>query len=209
MGLEVFYNRKGQAGLQYFDDDSYRYISICSPVYDAIKLYYDYAWVNQNGKWGFMTISNDPYYSCSDVTGCVYDDYRAFHDTWAVVKRNGVYSYLSDSGFEKGEFDYATDFCNGYATVTINQKKFKIDKNINIIEEIVEHSMSNNSSSTSTIAYLKNHYTELVKKAYERNASEQEINHILKEYEKKAKAITEQEKRFHALKRIDDITKNL
>ena len=121
MGLEVFYNRKGQAGLQYFDDDSYRYITICSPVYDAIKLYYDYAWVNQNGKWGFMTISNDPYYSCSDVTGCVYDDYRAFHDNWAVVKRNGVYSYLSDSGFEKGEFDYATDFCNGYAPVTINQ----------------------------------------------------------------------------------------
>ena len=33
--------------------------------------------------------------------------------------------------------------------------------------------------------------------------------HILKEYENKAKAITEQEKRFHALKRIDDITKNL
>ena len=69
--------------------------------------------------------------------------------------------------------------------------------------------MSNNSGSTSTIAYLKNHYTELVKKAYERNASEREINHILKEYENKAKAITEQEKRFHALKRIDDITKNL
>ena len=90
-----------------------------------------FAWVELNGKYGFIDESG------REVVPCRYDYAESFINGLAKVNLNGKYGFIDKSGREAVPCRYylAFNFVNGLAKVKLNGKWGYIDKNGNWYDE--------------------------------------------------------------------------
>ena len=167
---------------------------------EVIKCKYDeicdfnkgFARVRMDNKWGFIDETG------KEIVKCIYDDTIGYLQDLALVEKDGKCGCIDKTGKEVIERKYDDYDDNEFAE--------KIKEYMQKRQMTTEQGAAKQQE---IIASIKAEYTKKINEAYDRNASEEEIEKILKECKDAlGKLIIEAKKensRKKALKKLDDI----
>ena len=197
-------------------------------IYEKISYFSEegLAPVKRDGKWGLIDETG------KEVTKCKYDEICDFNKGFARVRMDNKWGFIDETGKEivKCIYDETIGYLQDLALVEKDGKWGCIDKtgkevierkyddyDDNEFAEKIKEYMQKRQMTTEQgaakqqeiIASIKAEYTKKINEAYDRNASEEEIEKILKECKDAlGKLIIEAKKensRKKALKKLDDI----
>lgn len=78
-----------------------------------------FAWVEKDGKWGYINTKGEQIVECEFYGGWYFNDFKDFNEGFASVKKDYKWGYINTKGEQAIEckFDYANDFNEGLASV--------------------------------------------------------------------------------------------